>query len=316
MKKHVSSLPKYTMSVQGGIFSNWSWIDEDKGLARSSAPNYRELAQHSDTTQRVDKLAATYLQLKQINAVISLNEHRLHEDQLQLLRGHGVGHYLHVVVIDFQPPPKEKLLEAFEFMKNKRWLVWCGFGQGRTGTMVTAWEILSGTKTKALAIEDSTAETPAQEAVLKSLPIPHLTEFVCGLCHAVREYKKSQTKGLTLGSGRTAAFFGLRKASPGSQKIANILEVFLKRKFGVDVATYGANKTKGTALPPLPLQGEDDSATLTHLRLFVEWAADKNNDENNACYGQREFIEARATGKAGATMKGLLLTALKTLPTP
>ena len=248
--------------------------------------------------------------------MISLNEYLLPDDQLQLLREHGVGHYLHIVVVDYDAPPKEKLLEAFEFMKNKRWLVWCGFGQGRTGTMVTAWEILSGTKTKALAIEDSTAETPLQRLVLSSLHIPHLTEFVCGLCHAVREYKKSQTKGLTLGSGRTAAFFGLRKASPGSQKIANILEVFLKRKFGVDVATYGANKTKGTALPPLPLQGEDDSATLTHLRLFVEWAADKNNDENNACYGQQEFIEARATGKAGATMKGLLLTALKTLPTP
>ena len=246
MNKEVYHDPNCRMKVQGGIFFHWIWISEKQGLARSSAPNYID----KDADQNVTPAVAEYLKKVQIDAVISLNHFRLDGDQIKLLRDNGVGHYHHIRVADYDAPPKEKVLEAFEFMKNKRWLVWCGYGQGRTGTMVTAWEILSGTKTKALAIEDSTAETPAQEAVLKSLPIPHLTEFVCGLCHAVREYKKSQTKGLTLGSGRTAAFFGLRKASPGSQKIANILEVFLKRKFGVDVATYGANKTKGTALPP------------------------------------------------------------------
>ena len=300
------------MKVQGGIFFHWIWISEKQGLARSSAPNYID----KDADQNVTPAVAEYLKKVQIDAVISLNHFRLDGDQIKLLRDNGVGHYHHIRVADYAAPTKVELMDAFEFMKNKRWLVWCGYGAGRTGTMVTAWEILSGTKTKALAIEDSTAEEPKQEAVLLSLPIPHLTEFVCGLCNAVREYKRSQTSGLTFGLGRTATFFNLRKASAGSQNIAKALEDFLKRKLGVDVATYGANKTKGTALPPLPLQGEDDSATLTHLRLFVEWAADKNNDENNACYGQREFIEARATGKAGATMKGLLLTALKTLPTP
>jgi hypothetical protein len=198
--------------------------------------------------------------------------------------------------------------------QNGRWLVWCGFGAGRTGTMVTAWEILSGRKNKATAIDDSTAETPEQEAVLKSLPNPHFPTLVCGLCNAVREYKRSQTNGLSFGLGRTATLFGLRKASEGSQNIAKALESMLTRKLRVNVATYGANKIKEADLPAQAQQGIAEGYTLQNIKQFVQWAANKNNDPGFlGQVGDREFVAVKQSGRAGATMRDLLLSVLKTI---
>lgn len=310
MNKEVYDDPNCKKIVRNGIFSHWIWIDRPLGLARSSAPNYDK--RQGDKSQNVTREVARYLREYQFDTVISLNHIELDNDQKNLLRDNGVAFYHHILVPDFQSPRKDELIRAFELMQNKRWLVWCGFGAGRTGTMVTAWEILSGRKNKATAIDDSTAETAQQEAVLKSLPNPHLPTFVCGLCNALREYKRSQTNGLSFGLGRTATLLGLRKASAGSQNIANALESMLLRKLGVNVATYGAKGIKEADLPPLTRQGIDDRDTFRNIRQFVEWAADKNNDAG--FFGrQPEFAPVIASGKAGATMKGLLLSALKTV---
>ena len=212
MNKEVYDIPNCKRIVRNGIFSHWVWIDEPLRLARSSAPNYDQ--RQGDKSQNVTQEVARYLRKYHFNTVISLNHIKLDDDQKQLLRVNGVANYHHILVPDFKSPRKDELIEAYNIMQqNGRWLVWCGFGAGRTGTMVTAWEILSGRKNKATAIDDSTAETPEQEAVLKSLPNPHFPTLVCGLCNAVREYKRSQTNGLSFGLGRTATLFGLRKAS-------------------------------------------------------------------------------------------------------
>ncbi len=312
MNKEVYHIPHCEKIVRDGIFSHWVWIDRPLGLARSSAPNFDK--RHGDVSQNVTQEVVSYLEEYQFNTVISLNRIRLDQDQIQLLHRYGVTSYHHILVHDYQSPRKDQLIEAFDIMQNNRWLVWCGFGAGRTGTMVTAWEILSGRKKKATAIDDSTAETPEQEAVLKSLPNPHLPTFVCGLCNALREYKRSQTNGLSFGLGRTATLFGLRKASEGSQNIAKALESMLTRKLRVNVATYGANKIKEADLPAQAQQGIAEGYTLQNIKQFVQWAANKNNDPG--FLGQvreREFVAVMQSGRAGATMRDLLLSALKTM---
>ena len=80
--------------------------------------------------------------------------------------------YIHLKVEDFYPPTKKQLIDgvkAIESNKKGYTLVYCGYGQGRTGTMITAWEILTKQKSIDSAIKNSTAETSQQEAVLKEL---------------------------------------------------------------------------------------------------------------------------------------------------
>ena len=88
----------------------------------------------------------------------------------------------------------------------------------------------------------------------------------------------------------------------------------LTRKLRVNVATYGANKIKEADLPAQAQQGIAEGYTLQNIKQFVQWAANKNNDPG--FLGQvreREFVAVMQSGRAGATMRDLLLSALKTM---
>jgi protein-tyrosine phosphatase len=78
--------------------------------------------------------------------------------------------------VDFSTPTTKELLYGCEaidnILKRGNALVYCGFGQGRTGTMMTAYGIYKlpkGSPSSKLEdlIEASTAETNDQEKVLR-----------------------------------------------------------------------------------------------------------------------------------------------------
>ncbi|WP_425265000.1 hypothetical protein [Vibrio parahaemolyticus] len=46
--------------------------------------------------------------------------------------------YIHIKTDDFSAPDREKLLQAVTSMKGKNTYVYCDYGAGRTGTLVSA----------------------------------------------------------------------------------------------------------------------------------------------------------------------------------
>lgn len=302
---------QYVQHNNHSIFRNWVWVKQGK-LARSSAPYYREVGTPYDKSQRVCPIVVDYLNQNKINMVVSLNYYKLLKDQEALLKNSGID-YHHLKVEDFQPPTKIGLIEAEYKMRNKISLVWCGWGQGRTGTMVTAWQILTGYRDKKTAIDESTAENELQKKVLESLWEAKLAFFIVDLCHALREYQKSNKGGISFGLGRTASLFGMRKTSDASINIVSFLNnIFLSMGIDSDPSRpVGSNRC--------------DPATLSHwnysrLRAFIEWAAGKRRiDVEDGHFKHFEtvttfgFPEVLKSGVAGATLKALLISAMKNL---
>ena len=65
-------------------------------------------------------------------------------------------------------PSKEQLEKGAAAIANSKGaaLVYCGYGQGRTGTQIAAWQILTGKTGKYQAVVGSTIETKEQEDIL------------------------------------------------------------------------------------------------------------------------------------------------------
>jgi hypothetical protein len=310
MKIKVKQLPGYRAVVKDknnkAMFSNWAWVEANK-LARSSAPYYHG---DDDFTQRITPEVAEYLDAKLINLIVSLNYIPLKVDQVNMLDARGIA-YHHIPVSDFHAPNVNALIQADTLMEGRTTLVWCGYGQGRTGTMVTAWEILTGRKDKNTAIDESTAEQKNQEKVLRSLPERRLAIFVCDLCHALREYRKSRTKGISFGLGRTAALFKCRNATEPSVNIAAALETMLQDALSVSIANYGRNINEAE-LSACAGKAAALGLTSENIKQFVEWAAGQNADPGY--FGRAKtmgFDAVHRTGQAGATLRGMLQAALR-----
>ncbi|WP_194791645.1 protein-tyrosine phosphatase family protein [Pseudomonas sp. UFMG81] len=184
MRIPVSQLPAFNAEVavtpqneDTTIFRNW--VGERNGkvkVYRSSQPNYSG----KDTAPVFSRGIMRWLTSANLNIklVISLNEFKLGgggfaKFQLEKIK------YLHVPVEDFGVCELKHLKEACELMdqalkaKNSV-LVFCGYGQGRTGMMVTAHEIydnIKNQKKKSLQtfLDASTAEEEVQEKLLIDL---------------------------------------------------------------------------------------------------------------------------------------------------
>lgn len=172
MRQTVNSLPGYVgeMPAVKKIFDNWAKHDET--TFRSSQPYYNN---KTDTVQLFDTSAIEVLNSNDIKCLVSLNYEPIHAaNQLRLAKA-GVTYY-HAKVDDFKPPSLDQLREGCEVIEKTRAakhksLVYCGAGQGRTGTMITAYAIYQLTYSHSLKeferlISDSTAETDEQKQKL------------------------------------------------------------------------------------------------------------------------------------------------------
>ncbi|KAF9631118.1 hypothetical protein BFW01_g1980 [Lasiodiplodia theobromae] len=113
-------------------------------LARSSAPYY--VSQDSD--QNMDAAAISQLIAEGVKDIISLNEVELGAEVVQALLEKGIS-YLWSPIEDFGAPTEDgwkSIKERYQKNKaeNKPTLVYCGYGHGRTGTIISALQILDG----------------------------------------------------------------------------------------------------------------------------------------------------------------------------
>ncbi|KID74541.1 protein-tyrosine phosphatase, partial [Metarhizium brunneum ARSEF 3297] len=79
---------------------------------------------------------------QEITHVISLNHEANNENITTALQNVGIA-YTPLPIVDFGTPTLEDFQKGYEGFKKHRpgTLVWCGFGHGRTGTMISALQI-------------------------------------------------------------------------------------------------------------------------------------------------------------------------------
>ncbi|KAI0010516.1 hypothetical protein F4779DRAFT_639176 [Xylariaceae sp. FL0662B] len=157
-------------------FYRFEWVkghipDSDK-LARSSAPYY----QNTDSSQKLTDTSISFLKENKIEHVISLNSQANNKDITDKLKSNGIA-YTPLPVQDYHAPTLSDLSTGNkEYRKHRAGtLVWCGFGHGRTGTMVTGLQIYAE-KDKAQPqhishdeYRKNYVETPDQDKVLDEL---------------------------------------------------------------------------------------------------------------------------------------------------
>ncbi|TWU78370.1 proteasome core particle subunit beta 3 [Metarhizium rileyi] len=107
-------------------------------LYRSSAPYY----DLEDSDQRITDETIRCLRQLGITHVISLNAEADNQGIRQALQDQGIA-YTALATPDFHPPSVNQLQEGWDAFRGHRQstLVWCGFGHGRTGTMITALQM-------------------------------------------------------------------------------------------------------------------------------------------------------------------------------
>lgn len=118
------------------VFRRFRWVVPGR-LARSSAPNYTD----NDGSQRMSDDAIQYLVDHGITNVISMNGIRLPNDVIEKLRTRGIT-YLHLPVVDYTAPTIDQLRQAYaSYRSAQTTLVYCGYGNGRTGTVIAAFKL-------------------------------------------------------------------------------------------------------------------------------------------------------------------------------
>lgn len=169
LKGYVGNMP----SGSGRVFENWVASDANSTkVYRSSQPYYNG---DNDSEQVFDPNAVKVLKDHRINLIVSLNHKGLAKGQKEILDANKIS-YCYLGVEDYQAPTVAQLEKGCkEISKNLsagNALVYCGYGQGRTGTMMTAYQIYSTQKCTIKQLDEfikaSTAETKEQEAALRN----------------------------------------------------------------------------------------------------------------------------------------------------
>ncbi|KAF7912706.1 uncharacterized protein EAF01_001727 [Botrytis porri] len=142
-------------------FHRWKCVTAYPGpytLYRSSSPNY--VSPPGDPSQSIDAKGIAFLHKQNIGHVICLNndEPSCLKIEAELTNAHPRIIYTHLPVTDYTPPSLDQMETAYQEYLNAKvpTLVHCGYGHGRTGTMITALQYkIEKAKGKKLDFKDA-----------------------------------------------------------------------------------------------------------------------------------------------------------------
>ncbi|PHH66880.1 hypothetical protein CDD81_5232 [Ophiocordyceps australis] len=158
-------------------FQRFQWVtgslEKTDKLARSSAPHY----DCQDSNQELTSDSVEYLRRMGVTNVISLNEFADSPAIKSVLRANKIS-YTPLPTDDYKPPSLVQLLKGYKSFNQATSgasLVWCGYGFGRSGAMVTAIKMFreaekaTPTRLSASDFKAEHVETKSQAAVLNKL---------------------------------------------------------------------------------------------------------------------------------------------------
>ncbi|RPA94552.1 hypothetical protein L873DRAFT_1409689 [Choiromyces venosus 120613-1] len=148
------------------VVRRFEWV-VPKRLARSSAPYYDS----EDSDQNINETSIDFLMGHGINRIISLNEIPLSSREKQKLKTEGIS-YTHVKVPDYAAPTQSQFDEIRDaYAKGGVTLIYCGYGDGRTGMAISALQIFQGRKLSHHDYRDYGVQSPSQLTALDTLSI-------------------------------------------------------------------------------------------------------------------------------------------------
>jgi protein tyrosine phosphatase len=146
------------------VFRRFRWVIPGR-LARSSAPHYNG----HDEDQNMDQEAVDFLVGQEITNVISFNGYPLSREEIDRLKSRGIS-YHHIALPDYTAPTLAQLETLRScYTAGGPTLIYCGFGQGRTGTAISALQLYDGRSMVETDYKDNGVETPDQIKVLNDL---------------------------------------------------------------------------------------------------------------------------------------------------
>ncbi|ABC31414.1 predicted protein-tyrosine phosphatase [Hahella chejuensis KCTC 2396] len=190
-------------------FKNFQWVLPGV-LVRSSQPNY---AGH-DQPHTLSFVQVDFLKKKGVTCIISSNEYALEEHSKTLLKTYGISYY-HFKIADFKAATPAQLINAAEIIEaNKKkgaTLVHCGFGEGRTGTIVAGWAMTKHMKTQAGA-DINTMCSASSLRTNFGVETPDQVESIRAAAKLPSSYP--ETIPLPLGLSSAASFGGAMGSGP------------------------------------------------------------------------------------------------------
>jgi len=150
--------------IKNPAFRRFEWVVPGR-LARSSAPYY----DGEDSDESINDDSIEFLKKYGIKNIISLNSIELSSRQKGKLRAAGIS-YSHIKALEYTAVTQEQfdqIRKAYD--KGGVTIVYCGYGDGRTGMAISAIQLFQG---RALDDNDFRAngvQCPSQLAALNAL---------------------------------------------------------------------------------------------------------------------------------------------------
>ncbi|CUS08543.1 unnamed protein product [Tuber aestivum] len=125
--------------LKNSVFRRFEWVIPNR-LARSSAPYY----DGEDSDESINETSIEFLAKHGIQNIISLNSVELSPRERGRLRAAKIS-YSYMQTQQCSAPTQEQFDQIWNaFEKGGVTIVYCGFGDGRTGTAISAIQIFQG----------------------------------------------------------------------------------------------------------------------------------------------------------------------------
>jgi hypothetical protein len=146
------------------VFRRFEWVVPDL-LARSSAPYY----DGEDSDQSINETSIDFLHNYGIKNIISLNSIEISSREKGRLRAAEIK-YSHIKTLEFTAPSQEQFDQIWNaYDKAGTTIVYCGYGDGRTGMAISAIQLFEGRILSDLDYRANGVQCPSQIEALDAL---------------------------------------------------------------------------------------------------------------------------------------------------
>ena len=146
------------------VFRRFEWVIPGR-LARSSAPYYNG----EDADENINETSIEFLINYGIKNIISLNSVELSPRQKGWLRAAEIS-YSHIMAVECTPVTQEQFDQIWSaYDKSGATIVYCGYGDGRTGMAISAIQLFQGRALDDNDYRENGVQCPGQIAALNVL---------------------------------------------------------------------------------------------------------------------------------------------------